>query len=248
LRNQQFLSLWELNAAIRSKLDEFNNKPFQKKEGSRSIVFEEERAFLLPLPEHPYELAVWKIATVQFNYHITVESGNYSVPYEYIKQKVHVRLTKRLLEVFYSGNRIASHPRIHGRPGQYSTYEEHMPKEHRDFVSWNSDRFLNWAGKIGQHTKDVVQYFLSRNQVEQQGYKACMALLKLSETYSDLDLEQACKRALSFTERPSLKSIQAILKSAQSNLLDNVLLPKLAETSPNSFTRGKDYYRRKEEE
>ena len=246
LRNQQFLSLWELNAAIRNKLNEFNNKPFQKKEGSRAGVFEEERAFLLPLPEHPYELAVWKIATVQFNYHITVESGNYSVPYEYIKQKVHVRLTKRLVEVFYSGNRIASHSRLHGRPGQYSTYEEHMPKEHKEYASWNSDRFLNWAGKIGQHTKGVVQLFLTRNQVEQQGYKACIALLKLSDTYSALDLEQACKRALSFTERPSLKSIQAILKSG--HLLDDVPVPKLKETSFGNFTRGKEYYRRKEED
>jgi transposase len=53
LRNQQFLSLWELNAAIRPKLAEFNAKPFQKKEGSRATLFEEERLFLLPLPEHP---------------------------------------------------------------------------------------------------------------------------------------------------------------------------------------------------
>ena len=107
LRNQQFLSLWELNTAIRSKLAEFNAKPFQKKEGTRASVFEEEQSFLLPLPEHPYELAVWKIATVQFNYHVTVEHGNYSVPYEYIKHKVTVRLTRRLIEVFFAENRIA---------------------------------------------------------------------------------------------------------------------------------------------
>ena len=107
LRNQQFLSLWELNVAIRSNLTEFNNKPFQKKEGSRASVFEEEQQFLIPLPEYPYELAEWKVSTVQFNYHITVEGGNYSVPYEYIKHKVNVRLTKMLVEVFYSGNRIA---------------------------------------------------------------------------------------------------------------------------------------------
>jgi hypothetical protein len=170
LRNQQFLSLWELNQAVHSKLDEFNTKPFQKKEGSLRSVFEEERAFLLPLPEHPYELAGWKIATVQFNYHVAVEGGNYSVPYEYIKQKVSVRLTKRLVEVFFEGNRIASHPRLSGRSGQYSTHEEHMPKEHQEYVSWNGERFLTWADKIGAHTKTVIGLFLSRNQVEQQGY------------------------------------------------------------------------------
>ena len=81
LRNQQFLSLAELNAAISEKLDAFNRKPFQKREGSRVGSFAEEKLFLLPLPASPFELAVWKVATVQYNYHISVERMNYSVPY-----------------------------------------------------------------------------------------------------------------------------------------------------------------------
>ncbi|MDQ7792754.1 MAG: IS21 family transposase, partial [Clostridia bacterium] len=35
LRHQQFFSLRELNGAVREKLSEFNDKPFQKKPGSR---------------------------------------------------------------------------------------------------------------------------------------------------------------------------------------------------------------------
>jgi len=119
-----------------------------------------------------------------------------------------------------------------------------MPKKHREYAAWNGERFLNWAGKIGAFTKTVIQLFLSRNQVEQQGYKSCIALLKLSDTHSPMRLEQACARALSFTERPSLKSIQIILKSAQ----DNLSASNLPETAGGAFTRGKDYYRRKEEE
>lgn len=64
LRNQQFLSLKELNLAIQEKLTAFNNKPFQKKEGSRAELFQEEQLFLLPLPPTPFELAVWKVATL----------------------------------------------------------------------------------------------------------------------------------------------------------------------------------------
>ena len=247
LRNQQFLSLWELNAAIYFCLKEFNTKPFQKKEGCRASVFEEERVFLIPLPEHHFELAEWKIATVQFNYHVTVEGVNYSVPYEYIKHKVNVRLTKSLVEIFFMENRIASHYRLHGKPGQYSTKEEHMPKKHLEYVSWNSERFLNWAEKIGEHTNTVVRFFLSRNQIEQQGYKACLALLKLSDTYSAAGLEQACKRALSFTERPSLKSIQIILKSGQIMLSRQEPFHKLPEIQSTAFTRGREYYQQKEE-
>ena len=63
LRNRRFLSLADLNEAIGERLYEFNHKPFQKKDGSRALAFEEEKPFLLPLPPRPFELATWKIAT-----------------------------------------------------------------------------------------------------------------------------------------------------------------------------------------
>ena len=77
LRNRQFLSLMELNEAIYDKLDAFNHKPFQKREGSREACFAEEKLFLLPLPVTLFELAVWK---VEYSYYISVERMNYSVP------------------------------------------------------------------------------------------------------------------------------------------------------------------------
>ena len=56
--------------------------------------------------------------------------------------------------------------------------------------------------------------------MEQQGYKSCMALLKLADRYSPQRLEIACRKALSYTTSPSLKSVQSILKSGQDKLLD----------------------------
>ena len=242
LRNQKFFSLEELNEAVWEKLYDFNHKPFQKKEGSRAEAFEEEKPFLLPLPAAPFEMASWKIATVQYNYHISVEKQNYSVPYEYIKQKVDVRMTSRTVEIFFDGNRIASHPRLHGRPNQYSTNEDHMPPEHQKYLQWNGERFIRWAKQTGESTEAVIRHFLSMYKVEQQGYKSCMALLKLSDTYSSARLEAACSKALTFTPAPSLKSIQSILKSGQ----DKLLLQEPEEEKPKrrGFTRGADYYRR----
>ena len=246
LRNQQFFSLRELNEAIQDRLYEFNHKPFQKKEGSRASAFEEERVFLLPLPSTPFELAAWKVATVQYNYHVSVERMNYSVPYEYIKQQVQVRLTRSVVEVFFGGNRIASHPRLYGRPNQYSTNEEHMPPEHQKYLEWTGDRFLRWAEQIGGNTTIVVRLFLSAYAVEQQGYKSCMALLKLADKYSAGRLEAACKKALSFTPAPSLKSVQAILKSGQDKLPDEPTDEPSAKPSQYSFTRGAEYYSRRD--
>ena len=121
LRNWQFLSLPELNQAIHEKLEALNHKPFQKREGSRASCFEDEKLFLLPLPAQPFELAVWKVATVQYNYHVSVERMNYSVPYEYIKQKVDVRLTRTTVEIFFAGTRVASHLRPASTAPQRST-------------------------------------------------------------------------------------------------------------------------------
>jgi hypothetical protein len=126
-----------------------SGKPFQKKEGSRASLFSEEKAFLLPLPKSAFELATWKIATVQYNYHISVDGQFYSVPYEYIKQKVDVRLTRNVIEVFFEGTRICSHVRLYGRTGQYSTLETHMPPNHQQYTQWNGERFRKWATKIG---------------------------------------------------------------------------------------------------
>lgn len=58
LRDEHFFSLAELNCAIREKLEVFNRRPFQKKEGSRYELFrDEELPLLASLPVTPYELA-----------------------------------------------------------------------------------------------------------------------------------------------------------------------------------------------
>ena len=85
-----------------------------------------------------------------------------------------------------------------------------MPPEHQKYVQWNGERFIHWAGKVGSNTQVVVRAILGSYKVEQQGYKSCMGLLKLADKYTPERLENACKRALEYTPRPSLKNIQAI--------------------------------------
>ena len=91
------------------------------------------------------EFAVWKQATGQYNYHISIDKMYYSVPYEYIKHKVDVRITRSIIEVFYKKKRICSHRRLYGNPGQYSTNMDHMPLNHKKAGEWNGDRFRKLA-------------------------------------------------------------------------------------------------------
>lgn len=246
LRNEQFFSLAELNFAIRKKLKEFSNRPFQKKEGSRYEIFrDEELPLLAKLPATPYELAEWKTATVQFNYHISCAGMLYSVPYEFIKRKVDVRVTDTTIEIFYNHNRIASHRRLYGRKGQYSTFTEHMPEDHQKYLEWNGDRFRKWASQIGINTAKVVDALLTSQRVEQQSYRSCMGLLKLVDRYSDQRLEMACAKALTYTATPSYKSIKNILSAGQEQM-DSSSNDENAAKNQNrhAITRGADYYRR----
>jgi hypothetical protein len=220
-------------------LHTFNHKPFQKKDGSRALMYAEEKPFLIPLPKHHFELSEWKSLTPGPNYHISCDKQNYSVPFEYIGRKVDVRLTKNTIEVFFEGNRICSHTRLYGQSGQYSTQEAHMPPKHKHAL-WDGDRFRRWASKIGVNTLAVVELLLTSNKIEQQSYKSCNALLHLSDKYSPERLEAACVKALSYTPRPSLKSVQVILKSAQDRLVVPVYPNN--EHSCGGFTRGADYY------
>jgi len=246
LRNRQCFSLGELNGAMRHKLDDFNRKPFQKKPGNRESAFTEELPFLMPLPAKPFELSAWKIATVQLNYHIAVDKMNYSVPYEYIKYKVEVRLTAHIVEIFYKSKRIASHKRLYGHSGQYSTTVEHMPEKHRQYTQWNAERFIRWAKDIGPFTEQAVKNIIASRKVEQQSYKSCIALLKLADAYSASRLEGACEKALYYHSCPSFRSIKTILKTGSGKQAKKSNSAPLAnpekDTQQYAFTRGKAYY------
>lgn len=114
-----------------------------------------------------------------------------------------------------------------------------MPPNHQKYVQWNGERFRKWAAKIGVNTATVVETILTGYKVEQQGYRACMALLKLSEQFTPERLEAACAKALFYTPRPSYKSIQTILKSGQDKKTDE----DTTTSSEHGFTRGANYYK-----
>ena len=167
----------------------------------------------------------------------------YSVPYEYIKKKVDVKITDNTVEIFYNHNRIASHRRLKGRPGQYSTVTAHMPEDHQKYLEWNGDRFRKWAEQIGINTYHAVNAILTSKRVEQQTYRSCMGLLKLAEKYSDTLLEAACKKALSYTSSPSYKSIKNILVTSSKKLKSEADRTESTHRA-HGITRGADYYRR----
>lgn len=242
LRNQKFFDLSAMNRAIRKELERFNQADFQKKDGSRASVFEEEEfPFLQSLPPYSYEFAQWKTATVQLNYHIALDTMSYSIPYAYVKKRVDVRYTKNMVEIFYHGSRICSHKRLYGHRGQYSTITQHMPINHQLYSEWDAKRFLRWAETVGPSAKETVQKMLATYRIEEQAYKGCLALLKLAEKYSPERLENACHVALEHIPVPRYKNIRLILEAGQDK--DTLSIKEQANVKESgAFVRGAAYY------
>jgi transposase len=243
IRNRMFFSLSELNKAIKGKLSEYNDRPFQRETFSRRDKYLEEREFLLPLPKHPFELATWKKATVAKDYHVKVLDKYFSVPFEYIGKRVDVRITKNVVEIFYEGLRICSHLKDSRQHGKYVTTEAHMPLTHQKYGSWNGDKFRHWAKNIGPNAVAVIESFLTGAKVEQQSYKTCNALLHLSEKHSPELLEAACSRVLSFMPRPSYKAVESVLRSGKGLTAQSTSTSSSADNAEQyGFIRGAEYY------
>ena len=244
LRNEKFFALADLNSAIRSKLNEYNTKAFQKIEGSRHTKYIEEKGFLLPLPRYPFERAEWRTATVQKDYHVKCGHQYYSVPHVYIGKKVDIRATRDVVEMYFENMRICSHRRDDTYRDKYITDKGHMPDGHRKHGEWSGERFRSWAAKVGPNCLSCVEYFLTAAKVEEQAFKTCNALLHLSGKYSSERLERACGRVLSFTPRPSFKAVDSILKSGQDVAEDAEAERKKRadEAVAHGFIRGAKYY------
>lgn len=229
LRNRRFFSLAEANAAIRERLQWLNQRPFKKLPGSRLSQFEEiDRPALRPLPDRPYEFAIWKTAGVNIDYHVEVERHWYSVPYQLVGERCDVRSTTTTVEVFHRGRRVASHLRSY-QPHRYTTEPAHMPDSHRRYSQWSPSRIIHWADKSGPATGQLVRSILESRPHPEQGFRACLGILRLGTRYGEDRLEAASRRALA-VRAFSFRSVESILK----NGLDRQPLPAPV---PDTLTR-----------
>jgi transposase len=241
LRHRTFFNLTELNEALSWLLIQHNERPFQKLPGSRRTLFEQlDKPALKPLPQQPYEYAEWKKARVNIDYHVAVDGRYYSVPYQLVNQPLDIRLTATAVECFHKNKRVASHLRA-PRSGQYTTVTAHMPKAHQDYLQWTPERLVRWARKTGPETVRVVETILTSRPHPQQGFRACLGLMRLGKEYGDDRLETACGRALAVAA-VGFKSIESILKRG----MDKQPLPQKSPEHPpvdHDNIRGPEYYR-----
>lgn len=239
LRNRVFFSIAELNEAIRELLIKLNEKPLTKIGKSRRLLFEEiDRPALKPLPHKPYEFATFKKARVNIDYHIEVDAVYYSAPYQLIRKEVEVRLSTRVVEIYYRGRRITSHMRSYIK-GTYVTKDEHRPPSHQKHLEWTPTRMIAWAKETGEATSKLVAAIFKSKAHPEQGYRACLGIIRLSKHYGPDRMEAACRRALD-CGATSFQSVKSILERG----LDKFPTEEAVQISiEHENIRGSSYYR-----
>jgi transposase len=242
LRNQRFLSFAELKTAVSKALTEFNDAPFDKREGSRKLVWAQEVESLQPLPAIPYEISEWKYGVkVGKDCHIMFGSNHYSCPFQYVGQEVSVRTTDTRLDIFLNDSLITTHPKFPSYvKNKYSTHEEDMPDEFNQ-PEFDERRIRDWAISIGENTATVIDRIFCVVAIKEQGYNPSLAILRLAKTYSKRELEYACSIALTKVINPRYRHIKSILAAAQDEKLQ--VDTGKSKSESKGLVRGADYYK-----
>ena len=241
LRNQTFFSLAELNRRVAELREDLNRRPMKKLGGAtRRELFERyDQPVLRLLPSEAYEIAEWDEATVNFDYHVEHEKHWYSAPYQLARESVWVRATTTTIELYFRGERVASHARSRVAY-RHTTDPAHMPEAHRRH-SAGVDGVLAWGASVGPMTEAMVRRLIESNPVREQGWRSARGLQRIGEKHGAERTELACERALRLGAR-SYKIVANILKLGR----EREPLPgeeqKDAPAIQHENLRGPDYY------
>ena len=194
---------------------------------------QEEKEYLRPLPDLPYEIAHWVYGrSVGLDFHIAYLKNRYSCPYQYAGKKVDLRITDKTMEIFYKNERLTSHILL--------------PSYVQKITEWDDERIRKWADSIGEYTSKVVDLIFQSVDIKEQGYNSALSVLKLSRSYSDGRLETACELALSRgTRSPRYRHLKAILASNQDiTYLEQKTIREsyASDDSLIGYLRGDKYY------
>jgi len=234
LRNRTFFSIGEASRAIVPLLEMLNQREMLHLGKSRQQLFEElDRPALRPLPEKPYEFAIWKNAKVNIDYHIAFEGHYYSVPHTLVRQEVRLRASESIVQIFHHGQPVAIHPRSRVQ-GRFSTRSEHMPASHRFVLNADGNWFQQEAEKIGPQTNAYITALLKSRPYPQQAYRSCLGILDLARKHSPANMETVCQRLL-----PAHLLSYTDVKSELERLASN---PSTEPLPVHENVRGQSYY------
>ena len=117
-----------------------------------------------------------------------------------------------------------------------------MPDKFK-FSPWDDIRIKNWARSIGDYTAQAIDRIFEGVPIKEQGYNPALAVLRLSNKYSEARLEAACEFAItSGIKKPRYYHLNSILASNQDEIYAERKKADAKDHSQMGYLRGSSYY------
>lgn len=196
------------------------------------VFLQNEASILKELPPTAYSIEEYHAGKVRKDGCIRFRNKYYSAGADYIGRDVFIIGGKEIVEIFFKGNLLESHPRIKSSH-QAKSIKKHHLKPHEQIMQDN-DYLLDRAIKIGPHTKEMIESILLRGL----GYvdtRMIWGILSLDKDYEKFQIEKACRYA---SECDQL-GYRAVLRFINIMPKEEKLIKK---SDKNKFTRDPKEY------
>lgn len=194
-----------------------------------------ERAALKPLPEQPFEAALWTQLKLHRDGYVVFEHAYYSAPYRYVGQQLSVRVGARTVQLFADYTLIATHSRAR-EPGQRITNPTHLPPDKAKGMQ-PATTCRERAAAIGPYTAQAIDILLADAVVDR--HSSANRLVALADKHSKAVLERACREAFECGD-PSPQTIRNMVKLCTSGLADQMRGDVSATRLTPVFARAAD--------
>ena len=209
LRHRTFYSLAEVNAAIGELMTQLNEeRPIRRLGVTRRQLLEElDRPALKPFRR---ALHVRRVAGAPGRHRLS-RRGRRSLlqrPLPLRPRRGRGAAHGAHRRAVPKGARVAAHLRMSGNH-RHTTVAEHMPSSHRRYADWTIERIRADAAAIGPARWRSVDLILEHRPHPEQGFRACLGIVRLARPFGAARLEAAAKRAIDIGARTygSVKSI-----------------------------------------
>lgn len=218
LRNRQFFSLAELNAAVSEFLTCHNQTRMQQRPYTREEHFYAiEKQGLCSLPDTPYQMKRYAEVTVQQNGHVylSCDKHYYSVPYTLIGNKAKIIFTTSIVKIYVKGELVATHRRE--RSFGYTSVDTHLASNTLAFTNRSAAYYKDRAKAVSVPLFNMFEAMFSSTTgtcPPEYYYKTCDMMLRLQKNHPEDIFTEACEICLE-NRLHTGKKLENILKTVQ---------------------------------
>jgi hypothetical protein len=153
----------------------------------------EELPLLLPLPGTSFDTPVWSDPKVHRDLHVEVDRALYSVPRQFLAQRVRARRDATTVKIYVRGELVKLHARV--KPGQRSSDPADFPEGTTIYATRDVESLVKMAAIHGGYVEAFARALLE-HPLPWTKMRQVYRLIGLAKRWGSARLNDACQRAL----------------------------------------------------